>query len=211
MSKMNRRDFLKISSVAGLGLVAGVPLLEGSTRNAYYLISDQPEADTANLLDFLSSRDRISAEIITSPVKPAAQDLTVIQNGSVIDPRSGKLNARFIQFSKDLRARRAQGHTLITIGIRQTSPKNSVRFEQDGRVIDQIDLRKNYNRIEMPGMMGKTAFQLQNGQLSVLESSCRHDLCAKMGSVKSGKIICAPNRLVATVNSDKSVFDGITG
>ena len=208
---MNRRKFLKVSSVAGLGLVAGVPLLKASSGNAYYLISGSPDEDAARLLRLLSVRDRFVTEVSTMPIKPASQDLTVILNGTVIDPRSGELNNKLASFSNDMRAREAAGHTLVTVATQNSSPKHSVTFEYEGKVVDRLGLNTDRNRIEMPGVMGKTAFRIEDGQLSVLESSCRHELCAKMGSVRSGKIICAPNKLVATVNGDHSRFDGITG
>ena len=87
-----------------------------------------------------------------------------------------------------------------------------VVFEHDGQVCDQIPLHDNFARIEMPGLLGPTVFTLQDGRLSVVTSSCRHQLCKKMGARAGGRIICAPNRLVATLPRPASMgLDAVTG
>jgi len=159
----------------------------------------------------LPGLDRFSVKMSKAPVQASAQDLTVIHNGQVIDPRGSDLSREIREFSRELRDRKNPGHTLITVSLEQSSPKHAVVFEYNGKIMERLDARKNYDRIEMPGTQGKTTFKLRDGRLSVVESSCRHNLCAKMGPVQTGKIICAPNRLVASIDADRSQFDSITG
>jgi hypothetical protein len=56
-----------------------------------------------------------------------------------------------------------------------------------------------------------TVFAVDDGQVRVRSSSCRHELCRNCGKVSSGRIVCAPNRLVATVAGVRSPYDAITG
>jgi len=212
MSTMDRRKFLKISSLAGLGAVAGISLITGrAAAHSYFLLSEYPEQDAARLTRMLPGLDRFSVTMSKAPVQASAQDLTVIKNGQVIDPRGSDLRREIQDFSRELQKRKNPGHTLVTVCLEQSSPKNTVVFEYNGKIMERLDARKNYDRIEMPGDQGKTLFRLSEGRLSVLESSCRHNLCAKMGPVKSGKIICAPNHLIASIDVGRSKFDGITG
>lgn len=212
MSTMDRRKFLKVTSLAGVGVVAGIPLITGrAAARSYFLLSEYPEQDASRLTQILPGLDRFSVQISKSPVQAAAQDLTVINKGQVIDPRGLGLSREIQDFSRELRERKNPGHTLVTVSLEQSSPKHAVVFEYNGKIMERLDARKNYDRIEMPGTQGKTTFKLRDGRLSVVESSCRHNLCAKMGPVQTGKIICAPNRLIASVDAGQSKFDGITG
>ena len=80
---MNRRDWLKL-------LAAGAPAAllashrEGWARDDVYLVvTDDPEPVVASILKTIGR----SARVDQRPVAPSPQDLTIIRDGAVIDPR----------------------------------------------------------------------------------------------------------------------------
>lgn len=213
MKKLDRREFLKMASIAGTGvLAAGLPLLKTkASENTVVLITDSPEQDIRKILQSASGLIGKNPAIDSHPIRPAAQDLSVISNTQVLDPtQSGDVSSDIRTFASEMRNRRGEGNTCVTIGTRNNSDGKYVTFQVDGRTVERIDRSKTYNDIVIPGSQGDTRFSLKNGKLAAVESFCRHDICVKMGEKHSGRIICAPNKLVATIDGKRRV-DGITG
>ncbi len=209
---MNRRTLLKMLSLAGAGsLVAGLSLWR-SAPAAYFLITAHPEADRARLLRLAGYAHAGASSVTATPIAPSAQDLALLVGGVLVDPgRSGAVPPELATFVQAMRARKTPGHVLLAIEPEAPAAGAAVVFECDGVVVEQIALDKNYRRIELPGALGQTVFQLRDGRLSVTEASCRHQLCRKMSGHTAGKIICAPNRLVATITGSPVGVDAVTG
>lgn len=211
---MDRRKLLKMISLAGVGsLMAGASCWHReATRPSYFLITAQPDADRERLLRLAGLARVASLNVTTSPIQPAGQDLSIFCQGRLLDPAQDEAVARpMANFAQELRARPRRGHVLLAIEPTPPRPADVVTFEHDGVVIDRISLRKNYTHIDVPGEQGPTVFRLREGKLWVVASSCRHELCKKMGARATGAFICAPNRLVATLPSTPGVMDAITG
>ena len=210
---MNRRQLLKTITLAGLTpwVTSFAPWDPRPRYASSFIITDRPAEDGPRLVHLLGL-DLAAAHIARTPMQPAAQDLSLIQHGGLVDPTIPGVSEPLAGFAAELRARPQPGSVLVSVEPRQETPQDVVIFEHDGQVYDQIPLHHNFARIEMPGVLGPTVFALQEGRLSVVTSSCRHQLCKKMGTRSGGRIICAPNRLVATLPRPASMgLDAMTG
>lgn len=214
MNKMNRRQFLKTVSFVSTGaIVTGVAFgkMESNTWS-FFLVTDQPDADIARLTKIIGRKRMNAARVETSPIAEANQDLSYIQNGQLQDPtKSNSLNSGMISLARKMRSRQAGGHFIVTIDLQGKRNSNLVEFELDGEIIERIPVQRNYQDITIPGEYGTTSFKLNDKTLSVTEAGCKHELCKKMGNIRAGRIVCAPNKLVATINGQSNRLDGITG
>ena len=210
---MNRRQLLKTLTLAGLTpLVTSFAPWDPTPRAASsFMITARPADDLPRLLRLLGL-DPAAAHITRTPMQPAAQDLSLLRDGKLVDPTTPGVPEALAGFAAELRARTQPGSALVSVEPRREMPRDVVVFEYDGQVYDEVSLHRAFDRIEMPGLLGPTVFALHEGQLSVLTSSCRHQLCKKMGARTGGRIICAPNRLVATLPRPASLgLDAMTG
>lgn len=215
MSQMDRREFLKRATLFGGGAVAASLLFgtqAGAAETEYFLITDHPAEDTRRLLHLVGLHAGSGIRVESTPIRPSAQDLSLVSGGRVIDPgQDPQITSTLRRLTTALRKRTARGHTLVHIANRGKQRKNTVRFEVNGRIVEQVNISIDYNSIVIPGAQGETTFRVQDGRLSVVTSSCRHQLCQKMGARRYGRIICAPNKLVASVSGSQNTLDGITG
>lgn len=77
----------------------------------------------------------------------------------------------------------------------------------DGRLADRIPLQTDgrYTYPQVPGMV----FTVQDGAVSVTESSCRDGVCVRTGAVSHAgeAIICIPNKIAVTVEGSGTDVD----
>ena len=211
MKKIDRRSFLKSSLLLGSGIFAiGFPPSNVNRRGySYFLVTDNPRQDVHHLQKISDLGVNV---IESSPIQPSGQDLTIIENGKLIDPLHAEyLSNEMKNFTLDLRSRKTAGSYLVYVDSFLKQIRNLIIFEVDGRIIERVNPKKNYKQIVILGNQGKTVFSLQSAGLSAIEVSCRNKLCQRMGTIHSGRIICAPNKLVASINLENTFLDGITG
>ncbi len=214
MNNISRRRFLKMSALLGVGTISGgLPWLSpGLNERSYFLITDNPTGDFTRLLRITGLAGDRSASIEHTSIQPSFLDLGIIDNGRLVDPRRViGLEPELNDFTDALRARRSTGKHLIKIETPRFDQNDLVLFEVNGEIVEQVSLQNNYRQIAIAGKNGSTSFELKDGCLSVTQASCRHEVCKKIGPIYSGRIICAPNKLVATINPAHRLFDGITG
>lgn len=214
MDNISRRRFLELSAVLGVAAISGgLPLVSrGRKERAYFLLTDRPTYDLERLLQLTRLSDANGLSIERTGIQPAAADLGIIEAGRLIDPGlANGLDSELKDFAHELRSRRRPAEQLIRIEPGQPGEADVVVFRVNGEVVERLSLRNNYRQITVAGDPGSTTFRLQDGYLSVTQASCRHEICKKMGPIRSGRIICAPNKLVATINPSPGRLDGITG
>jgi len=169
MKTLNRRDFLKFSSLAGAGLIAGGFALVGTGRAAersYFLLSDRPKADIEELLAMIDRPAGMQYQVTTRPAGPSTQDLTVIEAGNVIDPsKTSALSNQLREFAIKLRSRENAGAYFVELEPKSSSSQGSVIFTVDGNIVEQIDLYSEYENIVIPGTQGDTGFSLKSGRI----------------------------------------------
>lgn len=100
------------------------------------------------------------------------------------------------------------GLALGAILLRRTDSEASYAvITLDGTAADRIplDAEGSYNYPQIPGMV----FTVQDGAVSVSESSCKDRICVRTGAVshKGEAVICVPNRVAVTVEGSESDLD----
>jgi len=181
-----------------------------SLTSSYFVVTDRPQELARRILE-LSRISRENVDITVRNVAAVAQDLAVIRDGALIDPGSTTLiSDGIMRLAAELRRSPAPATHMLSIEPKTVDP-GSIVFECDGHIIESINPANSYERIVIAGTHGDTVFKLSDRALSVVSSSCRHELCKATGSIRSGKIICAPNRLIATIGKQGSIVDGISG
>ena len=214
MNNISRRRFLKMSALLGVGTISGgLPWLRPRpNERSYFLITDNPAGDLGRLLRITGLAGDRSASIEYTSIQPSLLDLGIIEDGWLIDPRrTSGLEPELTDFANALRARKSTGKHLIKIETPRLDQNDLVLFEVNGEIVERVSLQNNYRQIAVAGKNSGTTFELKDGYLSVTQASCRHEVCKKIGPIYSGRIICAPNKLVATINPAQRLFDGITG
>ena len=90
---------------------------------------------------------------------------------------------------------------LLTGGRRGSG--SAVRITGDGGFERLVPLGSDVT-VEVAGPLGTTVVEVADGEASVLSSPCPHELCVKMGAVRTrGRaVVCVPNRVVVTVVGD---------
>ena len=210
---ISRRSFLKTTFLSGLGgyIFNFSPWKIERKQFSFFLVTDNPPRDIQHFLKCIPHYSIDKPGIKISSINPSDQDIGIIKNGRLLDPvRFNQLPKNMYDLAFTFRSRKTQGHFLVSIEEYQMKVKNLITFECNGQVIDKISRKKDYEKIEIRGERGKTIFKYQNGNLSVVETSCRNELCKKIGGIQSGRIICAPNKLVATVSHYNTLVDGIS-
>ena len=88
----------------------------------------------------------------------------------------------------------------------------TVHIEVNGRPAYILPLDKD-RTVTVEGSLGKTLIEIKDRRVRVTDSPCRNKLCIQQGWVRSGTIICLPNRVAITVGyHDKSTtVDATTG
>jgi hypothetical protein len=212
MENMDRRQFLRASAFFGIsGVLAGFSLWKTvSSRKTLVLITADPRKDLVKLKRVAKHYDLFNLTVTTSPVQPTPQDITLLIDGRLQDPAESKIGSPLYEFALDLRSRTQPAAALITLE-EAALPGKEVTFEYNGKIVESIPLNKKYDCIDIPGDLGNTCFRIKNGGMSVVHSSCAHRLCEKMGEIHRGKIVCAPNRIIASMPERISKYDAVTG
>ena len=208
---MNRREMIKLAGFGVLIGTASAPSL-GLFDHArtFFLLTSRPDEDLL-LLRRAASFRRGEIRVASTAVASVRQDMTVLTGGDIVDPSHGA-PVRLARFVHELRRREDPATFLLQVdeGPDASGP-NVLTIEQGGVVREVIDLGRSYRSIEVPGAVGATTLQLQDGCLSVVKASCRHENCRKMGAHRHGRLICAPNRLVATMPGRIATYDATAG
>ena len=90
---------------------------------------------------------------------------------------------------------------------------STVKIEVDGKPVYLLPLDKD-RTVSVEGPEGRTAVEIRGRKVRINESPCRNKLCIKQGWIRSGAIICLPNRIVVTVgdrDGKHEIVDAITG
>ena len=209
---MSRRKFLGISACFGIaGVLSGFSLWKTTpNRKTIMLLTADPQKDLIRLKKVLQQYSLLHSRVTQRPVQPSAQDITILVDGQVHDPAESKMSGPLYEFAVELRSRHHAATTLMTLE-EATLPGQEVIFEQNGKIVESIPVSKNYHCIDIPGEAGHTRFRIQNGAVSVVDSSCRYGLCEKMGEIQRGKIVCAPNKIIASMPEPISRYDALSG
>lgn len=92
-------------------------------------------------------------------------------------------------------------------------PRGSeVRIEVSGALRYTFPLSLD-RTVAVDGPLGSTLIEIRDGKVRVKESPCHNRICMHQGWIRSGAVVCLPNRVIVTVSGPggKGEFDGISG
>lgn len=194
---MNRREFLRWLGLSSLAISGGFwwKALESHPTYSFYLMTNQPGRDIQSILRLFPDLDKKSLTIWRFPFSGQGQDVTVQFNGQIIEPvASTHFPKAFRQWVAHLRRRSAAANWIVGIEPWGLLPSGQIVIVSNGQVFERLPIHKNYRHIKVPGPMGATILQIENGLVRVKEASCKHKICQHLQG--TSRIICAPNRLL---------------
>ena len=90
---------------------------------------------------------------------------------------------------------------------------HTVVIELDNNPVYLLPLDKD--RIVMvDGPLGKTTVEIKDNRVRIQDSPCRNKLCLQQGWIKTGALVCLPNRVVVTIDRGRvrgNTIDAVTG
>jgi hypothetical protein len=88
---------------------------------------------------------------------------------------------------------------------------NRVTIEVKGKKVYILSVEED-RMVTVEGPLGKTTIQVKEGRVRVVDSPCPEKICIRQGWIRSGVIVCLPNRVVVTVGEgDHGEVDAISG
>jgi hypothetical protein len=143
--------------------------------------------------------------------RACAPSFTLVRNGRVVDVRENRLRTLW----KEISETGPRSSVLTVAAFRPTAralPRGAgVAVYLNGIKKDAFDLTRNRTKtFESAG--GFVTVAVEGGSVRVVDSSCRHKVCAGSGAVAGSgeRIICAPNRFFLEVEGRNRV-DAVIG
>ena len=143
--------------------------------------------------------------------QPAAPSFTLVRNGRIWDIRTKDLFSLWQKMNKDLTPSSCMTIASLRTGRSVPAQGTAVRMYHDGRLVEELSLKKD--RIKtFRNSQGHLTAKIEQGKVSIPSSSCRHKVCcAASPAVYAGdRIVCAPNHFLLEVQGPRS-FDTIIG
>ena len=89
----------------------------------------------------------------------------------------------------------------------------NVVIELDNKPVYLLPLDKD-GIVSVDGPLGKTTVEIKDNRVRIQNSPCRNKLCVRQGWIKTGALICLPNRVVVTIDRGRetgNTIDAVTG
>lgn len=100
------------------------------------------------------------------------------------------------------------------IFLKEALPKSrTVQIEVDGKPVYVLPIDKN-RVVSVEGPEGVTVIEIKDHLVRVTASPCQNKLCIQQGWIKSGVIVCLPNRVFVRIgdhDKDDKTVDATTG
>ena len=123
----------------------------------------------------------------------------------VLDPNRD-FDKKLVAFRKKINSKKSK--YLLSIELKERNllsdfiqPKNNlIEIINEKGIFEKIYLTKNYSSINIPGSIGNTKLKIENGNVLVSDSPCRHKLCRIMSHITGNKTIaCVPNKILIKI------------
>lgn len=86
--------------------------------------------------------------------------------------------------------------------------KQTVLIDSDGKPAYILPLSEDQT-ISVEGPKGKTVVEIRRNMVRIIDSPCPNKLCVKQGWIKSGAVVCLPNKVAATISGNDGNNRGI--
>jgi hypothetical protein len=137
---------------------------------------------------------------------PSPPSFTRVSSGQIWDVRTKKLLSLWREMNK-----KNPPSSCLTVASLQTKQTanvlgNSARFCLDGRVIEEVSLKKDRVKT-FRAKNGNVNVKIEQGKVSVLSSSCRHKICCSVSPIcfTGERIVCAPNHFLLEIKGPRLV------
>lgn len=137
---------------------------------------------------------------------PSPPSFTRVSSGRIWDVRTKKLLSLWQEMNK-----KHTPSSCLTVASLQTKkpaavPGNTVRFCQEGRVLEEVSLKKDGVKT-FGTKQGNVIVKIERGKVSVPSSSCRHKICCSVPPVcfTGERIVCAPNHFLLEIQGPGSI------
>ncbi|MCC6345608.1 MAG: NusG domain II-containing protein [Nitrospirales bacterium] len=97
--------------------------------------------------------------------------------------------------------------------IRQALPQGAeLEIEVSGELRYALPLSTN-KTVEVEGPLGRTVIEVKEGRARIKDSPCRNRICMHQGWIRSGAVVCLPNRVMIRVTgtAGRREMDAISG
>jgi hypothetical protein len=212
----NRFDFAAASGLSLQAFLPADPALAEKVLAAFWgqtglpeRLSVSAEQDWSTYLEATANGRAISGSQgqvrLTSLREPVSADLLLFdQRSGILDP-SLHLSGEILSWRMALQGM-AAGYLLTAVWLSEVparrGPRTALVHNHKG-LVDRLPLGKDHASIPVNGPYGNTQLRIENGQIWVKESSCRHALCQRSGAIsRTGeRLACAPNRLLVEIEN----------
>ena len=97
--------------------------------------------------------------------------------------------------------------------IREILPESqTVLIDADGKPAYVLPLNED-KTVSVEGSEGKTIVEIRGNKVRIIDSPCQNKLCIRQGWIKTGGVVCLPNKVVVTIrgheDNDRG-FDAVT-
>jgi hypothetical protein len=84
----------------------------------------------------------------------------------------------------------------------------SVLIDADGKPAYVLPLNED-KTVSVEGPEGKTMVEIRGEKVRIIDSPCRNKLCIRQGWIKTGGVICLPNKVVVTIRGHEDNDGGV--
>ncbi len=224
---MNRRSFLRNG-----GMLLGGMLATQFTGRAAVLRTCRSDNDNFSI-DLVTNRPAEASELLHPLLSAMAAgkrivyrefplrgehtgDLVFIRQGRLIDYRDGAAG-----YADELAgiARRLElpatllNPTLLRFAVGGGASATSAEIFQGPLLIGRVSLDEPRKTHRVEGSRGAITLSVSEGAVRIVDASCRHQTCLKMGAIRQAgeSLVCIPNRIRITLaGSNETGIDGIT-
>ncbi len=226
---MNRRDFIKQISFMTSGLVLS-NALPGFLRKAaaveiqrtpfqLSVVTDRPDEALARLENLLKSRVLSKSSLKYAEYRLAGDhlsDMALISGGRLINVHQAQdeLSRGLLEIARSLDMPRRVGNPVLmqfSQDLSSMDPEKIQIFVRN-QLVEEIDMHENREYLRVAGVQGFVAVAVRQGKANIVEASCRHQTCMKMGSIHhpGQNLICIPNQVrVVVAGQHAKGVDGI--
>jgi len=212
LSQMNRRDFIKQSTLFASGLILSpfipVSAQARTTDFSLTLIVPQPDIAVNRIQSALRGSALASGTISYSEVPLSGYhlaDLVLIRNQRLInfkqqtDDLSCRLAEIYREFARD---QVIENPILIRLvsGAFTTTPQHVYIYRGNEQLV-RHPLHQD-TEMELEGLKGNVVVHIQNGKVRIVAAECRHQTCQKMGAIhQAGQhLVCIPNQIQVSLD-----------
>lgn len=136
---------------------------------------------------------------------------TLVRDGRILDIRTKKLFSLWKEMNKNLASSSCMTVASMTPLPQSNVPGDSVRIFKNGRMVEEVSLKKNATKT-VAVKQGRITVKIEQGKVYVPASPCRGKICCSVPPISftGERIVCAPNHFLLDIRGPGAI-DTIIG